>query len=481
MLPSLLFLASVVADALTSLDTVDADVPASLRGASFVFLCILASPVFSEHAAAFQRLLAASLLAAVSLSGLHSGNLEVRVFDCIYTTLCGFTAVGLFSSGGVDEQAKLVKEKKDTALLPRLRAALLLYASLRTLRCGFFHAAAVQDFRVAASGLYNATHFDARGYAHASLDASVWTVFGASSGVAAALLLTAGSQRKLPIATAAALQLISALALFLVVRMQEDSLPAIFGPRACKAATEVCAAASVARRFARSNVPVPQLFLSGLGLLAMGGTAALAEVLALSASLVVWMYGSDVTASALCIALILATWIAFVYSKRVAALLYLGVILADQLALDKQLLASPLAIATASLFLLRAVVSALRRVLSVRILEQAEVAISFSGVSGSFVFYLHFVCLLAAANGDFHKAAHAEYAIADNVVSFFLWLAPERTVFKRLALASSVVAPAAAFVGAAIVGVAAPASPSAIAVGLPPIVLAPWISALAEI
>lgn len=284
---SLFFLASLVLDALTAIDsTAHADAPASLRGASLVLTACLAAPLVRNPMAGVyglsQRALIAVGLAAAALLGQHHGGVNTRSFDALYTTFVGLGAVYLFSSGGLDEVSKLsAREAMQKAVMKSastLAGSIALYAGLRTLRAGLEHSHEVTNFRVDMGTNSSTSSTQALGYAYSSQTASVSLTAGGAVGVAAGWLVLSYHEQlslgtdalTIPLCAAGAFQLVAALAAGLSYGDQVDNLPAIFGATACKSATSACAAAKAARRFASANTPVSPLWVSALGLLALG-------------------------------------------------------------------------------------------------------------------------------------------------------------------------------------------------------------------
>jgi len=283
---STFFLAALVSDALTAIDTVQhADVPSSLRGTGIVLVCCLAAPVVINPNNGvygfFQRPIIGTLLVSAGLAGVHHGGAETRAWDALFTTLCCIAAILLYSTGGVDEQAKKVEGKnQDTAVSTSssmLAGALLLYASVRTLRSGLRHPSEVRSFHVAPNDAFNATDFETLGYAYASDVATVSVTFGGAVGVGAAVVMIKHANSlssdtgtiTLQLGSAALFQTIAALSTGLTFGEQIDNLQAIYGPSACQSADSVCKVAATSRRFASVNTPLSGLWLSALGLFAL--------------------------------------------------------------------------------------------------------------------------------------------------------------------------------------------------------------------
>lgn len=231
----------------------------------------------------YQRPVAGALLLAAAIAGEHHGGNRTRVFDAIYVTVVGLAVIWLFSAGGVDEMSRgSAKGGKMDATVSTssamLAAALLFYSNARILRAGLFHGSGVRNFYVAPSGEHEASlAVKTLGYAHASMTASVSVSAGSAAGIASAVVMmlhatkfSEGTQAvSLQLGTAAAVQLLSAVASSLSYGEQVDRLPAIFGETACQSSSDACTVAAASRRFAAVNTQAPGLWLSSLGLFAL--------------------------------------------------------------------------------------------------------------------------------------------------------------------------------------------------------------------
>lgn len=281
------FIACIISDALTAIDSTDhADVPASLRGTSLVLVCCFAAPVLMRPDVYvygwFQRPIIGTTLLVVALLGVHHGGETTRTFDAIYTTIVSLAVTWLFSAGGVDEQAKK-QESKDmdkavSTSSAMLAGSLLFYSNLRLLRAGLRHSMEVRSFRLSPTGLNNATSsINLLGYAYASDSATIAVSFGGAIGVGAAITMVYHVQElasgtgtvALQLGVSAVYQSLAALAASFTYGDQVNWLPAIFGDSACKALSDACDAASTSRRFSSVNTQVPGLWLSALGLFAL--------------------------------------------------------------------------------------------------------------------------------------------------------------------------------------------------------------------
>lgn len=282
---SIFFLAALISDALTALDSVThADVPASLRATGIVLACVFAAPVLKSVdkgvSGFWQRPLAGALLFGAAIAGAHHGGVSTRAFDAIYTTVVGLSVTWLFSAGGVDELSRGSTNgtKMNAAVSTSsaaLSAALLFYSNARILRAGLLHATEVRGFYVHPLGNGNASAaVQTMGYAHASMTASVSVSSGAAAGLAAAVSMVRHAQEfsdgthavALQLGVAGAVQILAALSSSLSYGDQVNRLSAIFGETACTSSSDACYAAATSRRFAAVNTQAPGLWLSAIGM-----------------------------------------------------------------------------------------------------------------------------------------------------------------------------------------------------------------------
>lgn len=285
---ALFFVAVLVADALTAIDTTNhADVPSSLRSTSLALVSCFAAPVLVRPEKGvygwLQRPIIGSALLAAALAGVHHGGVMTRAFDAFYTTLVCLAATWLFSAGGVDEvtRASSKGDKIDKAVSTSsamLAASLLLYGSIRIMRAGLSHSNEVRQFRVQPTGMYDASAaIQTLGYAYASDTATVAMSFGGAVGIGASIVMVVHVRElasgtgsvALQLGVAASFQMLAALAASLTYGDQVDWLPAVFALGACVGPTDSCDAATTSRRFAVVNTQVPGLWLSALGLFAL--------------------------------------------------------------------------------------------------------------------------------------------------------------------------------------------------------------------
>lgn len=284
---SVFFVAVLISDALTAIDTTShADVPASLRGTSLVLVCCFAAPVLIRPERGiygwFQRPIIGTALVAVALLGVHHGGVQTRTFDALYTTLVALAVTWLFSAGGVDEMSRgsekgnKINDAVSTSSA-MLAGALLLYGSTRIMRAGLSHPAEVRNFQINPTGLHNASGtINTLGYAYASDVATISVSFGGALGIGAAIVMVYHVRElasgtgvvALQLGVAATFQLVAALAASLTFGSQIDWLPAVFGATAC-ASGDGCDAAKTSRRFAMVNTPVAGLWMSAVGLFAL--------------------------------------------------------------------------------------------------------------------------------------------------------------------------------------------------------------------
>lgn len=282
---SCFFIAAIVSDALTAIDSTDhADVPASLRATSLSLVCTFAAPVLMRPEKGIygwlQRPIIGGALLAAALLGVHHGGVGTRTFDALYTTTVCFLITYLFSAGGVDEAARASEkgekiEKAVSTSSAMLSGSLLLYGSMRILRSGLRHPAEVASFRVSPSGNHNASSaIQTLGYAYASDVATVAVTFGGAIGMGAAIVMTYHVRElangtgtiALQLGVSACYQLLAALAASLTYGDQVNWLPAIFGDTACTSSSDACEVAATSRRFASVNTQVSGLWLTAIGL-----------------------------------------------------------------------------------------------------------------------------------------------------------------------------------------------------------------------
>lgn len=280
---SSLFLAAIVADALTALQTTDVDVPASLRGVSMTLAILFASPVIVNASPRalivgwLQRPLIGAMLVVACLLGKHHGGLETRAADALFVLLCGSATVGLFASGGVDEQAKLTLGKPRGAPSYMLAAGLLLLANARILRASLMHADEVINFQIGPSDAFNASIYATTGYAHASDAVTLAAAFGSTVGIGTSVILAAhahelgvdGGCVAIQAAISSAFQMASAGVVATAADEQAMNLPVVFDEASCTSSSSACDAAMASRRLALASSPSTALWLSGLGLLAL--------------------------------------------------------------------------------------------------------------------------------------------------------------------------------------------------------------------
>ena len=326
-------------DALEALENFDtADAPSSLRGTSIVLLGCLASPVAFNAVTGYygelQRPLLGAFLFLAAMLGKHETTRFLRVSDAAYCTLCCFATIGLFSAGGVDQQAKHAAAEATTRAIKKssalLASALLLYASLRILRAALVHVDAAHAATVGAS--VNDTIIGVQAYALASHEAVTITAFGGAVGIGAAITLfwhenelahgtaNLGFQMCVSALAVAACGLIAGL----TASEQFAALPAVFGPDACASTitSDLCRAAAESRRLAIHNTPNAALFFvaSGLFALADGQPPDLGVVFTVAAIIVAVRIAADLSFvglgahvdTAVLVALLSAWWSAVV-------------------------------------------------------------------------------------------------------------------------------------------------------------------------
>ena len=285
-----LFLAAIVADALTAHEDPNVAAPASLRGTGIVLAACFAAPLLYNAKNGvyghWQRPIIGVCLLLAAMLGRHAGAEGVRVADALYIALVGYACAWLFGAGGVDEQGKAADPGAVDAAVAQssaqLTMGLLLYASLRALRTGLVHAAEVDGAVVGVVGVGGVGGdgdavvplFASRAYAHASETSTLALAYGGAVGVGAALVLAQNAPCfrngldavRVQMAVAAAAAAAAAVVATLASAEQQARLPMLFGVGTCAAAEGECAAAAASRRFALANTPSEGLWLLALGL-----------------------------------------------------------------------------------------------------------------------------------------------------------------------------------------------------------------------
>lgn len=232
-----------------------ADAPASLRGASFVFVILVASPVLINphtlYVGAWQKHIFGGLLLLVSMAGLHVGGQWTRFFDALFVAALSAGALGLFSSSGIDVTSKKLVAATDMTALVRksaiaIASALLLYVGLRILRVALVSPYRAAHLRLAVVGTENSTTTTApttvRGYGVESDAASLLVAFGGAIAIGTAIALFAREHEfggfgvesvRTQLSAAAAYTGLAGVATLLTVGDQMAEMTIVFHKKAC--------------------------------------------------------------------------------------------------------------------------------------------------------------------------------------------------------------------------------------------------------
>ena len=319
-----------------------ADAPASLRGASFVFVILVASPVLinphNGYVGIWQKHVFGGILVVVAMAGLHVGGQWTRFFDALFVAVLSAGALGLFSSSGIDVTSKKLVAATDMSALVRKSAiavasAFLLYAGLRILRVALVSPHRAAHLRLAVVGTENTTTAPTtvRGYGAESDAASLLVAFGGAVAIGTAIALFARehefggfgiSSLRTQLSAAAAYTGLAGFATLLTVGDQISEMTIVFHKQACYG--DGCGVAAETRRAALQTPSVGvALLLVTVGLVTLNrgvrndlflnvafGLAALAVVLRVD-GVGVAAYGDAVAVVA-----VLAAWVAVCYNVR---------------------------------------------------------------------------------------------------------------------------------------------------------------------
>lgn len=280
----IVFLTSILSDAVCALDNSDAKTPNSMRCSSIVLIACLASPPIRQEAVFFQRLILGTGLAIVALVGEHHGTEGLRIADIAFTFVIGCIVTSSYIQGGTESLRKSKKSMSDSApeftkrdTVCALAISFLFYSSFRVLRQSITYAQNVDSFVVTLKG-YDGENLVAPGYALMSVASLLSIGFGGTVGVVlAANLLASDSLRQLGTNSKREIMLIGgflqfAAAFWATVALsdQQETLAPIFSASAC--ASDACPAAGIARRFAMLAGTPTTLWINAFGcfLLAYG-------------------------------------------------------------------------------------------------------------------------------------------------------------------------------------------------------------------
>ena len=339
------FALAIAVDALlASAPAASADAPASLRGASFVFVILVASPVLinphNGYVGIWQKHIFGGLLLLVSMAGLHVGGQWTRFFDALFVAVLSAGALGLFSSSGIDVTSKsLVPDM--TALVRKsataLSTALLLYAGFRTLRTALVSPSRAANLRLAVDGNSNGngngtvTTATVRGYGVESDAATLLLAFGAAVAIGVALATFAREDEfgafgvesvRTQLSAAAAYTGLAGYAALLYVGDQMAEMQVVFHKQACYG--DGCGVAAETRRAALQTPSTAcALLLVTVGLVTLNRGVRndvflnVAFLLAVVATLLrVDFVGVGAYGDAVAVFAVLAAWAAVCYDAR---------------------------------------------------------------------------------------------------------------------------------------------------------------------
>lgn len=264
------FVASIVLDALTALPTtLVVDVPTSMRTTALVLSAIVAAPPVEADLIFEQRGLACVLLLATAFVGLHSGGVNARIADALYSLLCGWAMLLIFGISGPKpgDRGHDAKGKRENVIA--LTAAFLGYSGTRIVRGALYHAAEVTSFSASYDDI------ESRGYALADdLVASV-LVFGGTLCVCAAAIILLNHDHVYeegcePVASVLAqisvLIFSSAFVVQVACYSRLGEMDALFGESACIGTIDVCENSYRARRLYTTNSSPAALWACAVGL-----------------------------------------------------------------------------------------------------------------------------------------------------------------------------------------------------------------------
>ena len=272
---TLIFAASLVGDAISAINKNADSVSSSMRASGLLLTLTAAAPVIKSKewgiSGDYQSIGWAFLVVLVGVVGLHEGNEDVRLSDAVYVTSVSLVAILILVAGGIDSYGRGDVDKETTGTVIAFAGSTLIYTSSRVVRSGFAHSFEVVDASVTQG------NFTTNAYAHASLMATVATVFGGSVGIGAGTVLLTrreslkqGMHSTEKITTTVGLcSLVSmCLAVFAQASYAEqvDDLAALFSEGACMRFTPECEMSAEGRRFSIANTGAANLFLNSLGM-----------------------------------------------------------------------------------------------------------------------------------------------------------------------------------------------------------------------
>lgn len=264
------FVASIVLDALTALPTtLVVDVPTSMRTTALVLSAIVAAPPVEADLIFEQRGLACVLLLATAFVGLHSGGVNARIADALYSLLCGWAMLLIFGISGPKpgDRGHDAKGKRENVIA--LTAAFLGYSGTRIVRGALYHAAEVTSFSASYDDI------ESRGYALADDLVASSLVFGGTLCVCAAAIILLNHDHVYeegcePVASVLAqisvLIFSSAFVVQVACYSRLGEMDALFGESACIGTIDVCENSYRARRLYTTNSSPAALWACAVGL-----------------------------------------------------------------------------------------------------------------------------------------------------------------------------------------------------------------------
>tara|TARA_B110000858_G_scaffold198454_1_gene265226 strand:- start:4072 stop:5826 length:1755 start_codon:yes stop_codon:yes gene_type:complete len=264
------FSASIVLDALIALPTTLAvDVATSLRTTALVLVALVASPPVDANLIFEQRGLACALLVTTAFVGLHSGGVNGRIADSLYSLTCGWSILLIFSVSPPKPKERGHDPKGKRENITALAAAFLGYSGARILRAGLYHSGEVSRF--------SSSHEDieSQGYAIADDLVSSTLAFGGTLCMCAAAIILANhdsiyDEGCKPVTSVVAhisiLIFISAFIVQIACFARLDEMEVLFGESACVGEVDVCYNAFRARRLYTANSSPAPLWACAVGL-----------------------------------------------------------------------------------------------------------------------------------------------------------------------------------------------------------------------
>tara|TARA_Y100000389_G_scaffold169849_1_gene176439 strand:+ start:342 stop:2297 length:1956 start_codon:yes stop_codon:yes gene_type:complete len=270
---------AVCIDAITALDTPNnaEEAASSLRVSSIVAILAAAAPAIRHQSSTEnQRLLIGLLLAFLALAGRHTGTLNTRVGDLVFSMLVLSASAKIYAQGGI-EADDVRPDLQDAQCSPHRRqsigalfGALLLYVGLRGVRAAFVSSFEAADFKVYYT--VDSSTQSSPGYAFASADVAgpLGGGYGILAATGATVLLhndarVVGSGAvAFEVAVGGVGAAVAALWAMLGHSHQIDTLTEVFGPRSCSSSRDACGAAFDARRFSVVNNCASGLWIGAL-------------------------------------------------------------------------------------------------------------------------------------------------------------------------------------------------------------------------